>query len=113
MPRTVKKTNKKTIRKTKATTAKKTNGPAKSASKRANKSKSRVSKKSDKTRSQTCILVCGQEKCVEACTTSSGAVTGECIPCPICGHGHFCENDFECLSCGATRELVVRPYKGA
>ncbi len=71
-------------------------------------SKSSTHKKKSTSRSEQCILVCGKDRCVEACKP----VTGECIPCPFCGHGHFCDDDFVCQSCGATRELVVRPYKG-
>lgn len=60
-------------------------------------------------RSEHCIIVCGKDRCVDAC----GPVSGTCIPCPICHHGHFCENDYTCLSCGATRGLKIKPYKGA
>lgn len=45
-------------------------------------------------------------------TARSGPVTGVKTPCKCCCHGHFCDDDHECLSCGTTRSHKHKPYKG-
>lgn len=59
-----------------------------------------------------CVTVCGPDGCVKICFTKHGAVTGDGKPCHICYHGHFCDKDYVCLSCGTERGFVHAPYKG-
>jgi len=63
-------------------------------------------------RSVHCVKVCGPDGCVKICFTKHGAVTGDGKPCHICFHGHFCDEDRVCLSCGTERGFTPTPYKG-
>lgn len=112
MPKKVtKKTTKKKTSATKKATRKAT---AKSKKLHVNKTTVTLHKKRSQapktTRSRYCKTVCGPDECVTLCQEKP--VTGTAYPCPVCGHGHFCENNSICLSCGSVRGSTFRPYKG-